>query len=102
MSIEEFENYEFLTPFSEINSDSVCYRRLLNDADLLIETVRTDPEKILRYHLIFETEDGEGSKAKCPPVLGRAFVKSYENSKDYIKTCSRINGAILEYYSKHT
>ncbi len=102
MSLEDIDDYAFSIPFSEINSDSLCYRRLLVDADFLAETVRFDPEKILRFHLIYETEDGEGSKAKCSPILGRAFVSHYENNKDYSKICTIINQTISGYYSKHT
>lgn len=102
MAFEEFEEYEFFKSFGEINSDSVCYRRMLTDVNFLEEIVRSDPEKILRFHLIFETEDGEGSKAKCPPLLGRAFVRTYEKNKEYSKTCERVNITVVEYYSKHT
>ncbi len=96
------DDFEFSTPFSEINSDSLCYRRMLEDIDFLAEIVKSDPEKILRFHLIYEAEDGEGSKAKCPPILGRAFVSNYENNKEYSKTCERLNKTVLEYYSRHT
>ncbi len=102
MSLDEIEDFEFSVFSRETNPDSECYRRMLCDPDFLTKITRLDPEKILRFHLIFETEDGEGSKAKCAPVLGRAFVQNYEHNKDYSKTCERINKTVIEYYSKHT
>ncbi len=102
MALEDIGDYEFSTPFSETNPDSLCYRNMLEDIDFLTEIVKSDPEKVLRFHLIFETEDGEGSRAKCPPALGRIFVKIYGQSKDYGPTCERINKTVIEYYSKHT
>ncbi len=102
MALEEIDDYKFSAPFSESNTDILCYGNMLEDIDFLTDVVKSDPEKVLRYHLIFETEDGEGSKAKCPPILGREFVKNYGQSKDYGSTCDRINKTVIEYYSTHT
>lgn len=63
----------------------------------LIDLAKREPETVLRFHIIFETEDGEGSRAKRNPVFGRAFVEAQSNDPSYKMVSERVRLTIQTY-----
>jgi len=101
MTIDEIDEDEIGLPASAVvaDADNALYQRLTGDAVFLNKILWFDPEKIIRFHLMFETEDGEGSAAKREPVLGRVFVEKYGSDEKYMRTCERIRATVESYHA---
>ena len=79
------------------NTDNSQYCVMASDSSFLSETLRRDAEKVIRFHLMFETDDGEGSHAKRDPVLGRAFIAAYSKDTSYAKTVAAMRATVESY-----
>ena len=86
----------------EENSDNNQYQRMIRSPSLLAKILQFDREKVLRFHLMFETEDGEGSTAKRNPILGKAFVRVYAQDPFYNLVSARIQVTINNYKTSLT
>mgnify|MGYP001611202638 CR=1 FL=1 len=86
----------------EEKSDNNQYQRMIRNPRFLAEILQSDREKVLRFHLVFETEDGEASPAKRNPVLGKAFVRTYAHDSNYERVAARIQVTIDSYKTSLT
>ncbi|MSS74409.1 hypothetical protein EXS72_02090 [Candidatus Pacearchaeota archaeon] len=96
------EDFEFMPDLSEnndTNSENILYNKLTSDKKFLAERLKSDIEQIIRFHIIFETENGEGSNAKKNPVLGKAFLEAHSENPLYRKTSAYILATVQSYKS---
>ena len=79
------------------SQDNDFYYSLIRQPGFLDEMLRSDLERVIRCHIVFETVHGEGSRAKIEPTIGRAILSNISGNEDYRRLCANIKKTISTY-----